>query len=92
MGPTPVRRRGDTPPPARNQPASARQQPGFKGYYLLTDAETGKLVIISLRETREQMGAVTAGAGPSGIREQHNPATAGLTAQHLETCEVTMHS
>ena len=29
--------------------------------------------------------------GPSGIREQHNPATAGLTAQHVETYEVTMH-
>ena len=68
----------------------ARQQPGFKGYYLLTDAETGKLVVISLWETREQMDAVTAGAGPSGIRDQHNPAT-GLTAMHLETYEVAIH-
>ena len=68
----------------------ARQQPGFKGYYLLTDAETGKLVIISLWETREQMDEVTAGAGPSGIRDQHNPA-ARLTDMHLETYEVTMH-
>ena len=49
----------------------ARQLPGFKGYYLLTDAETGKVVVISLWETREQMEAVTAGAGPSGIRDQH---------------------
>ena len=69
----------------------ARQQPGFKGYYLLTDAETGKVVIISLWETREQMDAVTAGAGPSGIRDQDNPAT-GLTALRLETYEVTMHA
>ena len=69
----------------------ARQQPGFKGYYLLTDAETGKVVILSLWETREQMDAVTAGAGPSGIRDQHNPAT-GLTALRLETYEVTMHA
>jgi heme-degrading monooxygenase HmoA len=68
----------------------ARQQPGLTGYYLLTDAETGKLVIISLWETREQMDAVAAGAGSSGIRDQHNPA-AGLTALHLETYEVTMH-
>jgi heme-degrading monooxygenase HmoA len=68
----------------------ARQQPGFRGYYLLTDAGTGKLVIISLWETREQMDAVTAGAGPSGIRE-HTPAT-GLTALHLETYEVTMQA
>src|ERR1700746_862726 len=112
MGPR-VRRRGDTPRPARNQSArtsssaatrgrvmfarvitaqagaegldgavrhagqqlpGARQMPGFKGYYLLTDAETGKLVIISLWETREQMDAVTAAAGPSGTREQHNTA------------------
>ena len=76
---------------AEQQLPGARQMPGFKGYYLLTDAETGKVVIISLWETREQMDAVTAGAGPSGIREQHNPATAGLTAQHLETYEVAMH-
>jgi quinol monooxygenase YgiN len=72
------------------QLSGARQQPGFKGYYLLTDAETGKLLIISLWETREQMDAVTAGAGPSGIRDQHHPAT-GLTAMHLETYEVAIH-
>jgi quinol monooxygenase YgiN len=75
---------------AEQQLPGARQQPGFSGYYLLTDAETGKLIVISLWETREQMDAVTAGAGPSGIRDQRNPAT-GLTAQHLETYEVTMH-
>ena len=68
----------------------ARQQPGFRGFYLLTDAETGKLVIISLWETREQMDAVTAGAGASGIRDQGIPATE-LTALHLETYEVAMH-
>ena len=44
---------------AEQQLPGARQMPGFKGYYLLTDAETGKLVIISLWETREQMDAVT---------------------------------
>ena len=75
---------------AEQQMPGARQQPGFKGYYLLTDAESGKLVIISLWETREQMDAVTAGAGPSGIRDQHHPAT-GLTAMHLETYEVPIH-
>src|ERR1700727_1986577 len=53
---------------AEQQLPGARQMPGFKGYYLLTDAETGKLVIISLWETREPMDAVTAGAGPSRIR------------------------
>jgi len=76
---------------AEQQLPAARQMPGFKGYYLLTDAETGKLVIISLWETREQMEAVTAGAGASGIRDQGLPAT-GLRALHLETYEVTMHA
>jgi heme-degrading monooxygenase HmoA len=61
---------------AEQQLPGARQMPGFEGYYLLTDAETGKLVIISLWETREQ----------------HNPATAGLVAVHLETYEVAMHA
>jgi heme-degrading monooxygenase HmoA len=77
---------------AEQQLPGARQMPGFQGYYLLTDAETGKIVIISLWETREQMDAVTAGGGPSGVREQHNPAMAGLTALHLDTYEVALHS
>ncbi len=75
---------------AEQQLPAARQMPGFKGYYLLTDSETGKLVIISLWETREQMAAVTAGAGTSGIRGEGIPAS-GLTALHLETYEVTIH-
>jgi hypothetical protein len=54
------------------------------------DGATGKLIIISRWETREQMDAVTAGAGPSGIRDQHDPAT-GLTALHLDTYEVALH-
>ena len=47
-------------------------------------------MIISLWETRKQMDAVTAQAGPSGIRDEGVPAT-GLTALHLETYEVTTH-
>jgi heme-degrading monooxygenase HmoA len=74
---------------AAQQLPGVRQQPGFEGYYLLTDAETGKVVVISLWETREQMDAVTAGAGPSGIRDQHNLAT-GLKNMLLETYEVRM--
>jgi heme-degrading monooxygenase HmoA len=76
---------------AKQQLPGARQQPGFNGYYLLTEAETGKLVIISLWETREQMDAVTAGAGASGIRDEGIAAT-GLTALQLETYEVAMHA
>ena len=76
---------------AGQQLPGARQMPGFNGYYLLTDAETGKVVIISLWETREQLDAVTAGAGASGIRDEGISAT-GLTDLHLDTYEVTMHA
>jgi len=68
---------------AREQLPGASQQPGFNGFYVLTNAETGKVMIISLWETREQM--------PVGIRDQGLPAT-GLTPPHLETYEVTVHS
>jgi len=74
---------------AREQLPGAREQPGFKAYYLLTDAGTGKLMVISLWETREQMEAVAAGAGASGIRDEGVPATA-LTSLNLETYEVAL--
>jgi heme-degrading monooxygenase HmoA len=68
---------------AREQLPDASQQPGFNGFYVLTSAETGKVVVISLWETREQM--------PAGIRDPGLSA-AGLTPPHLETYEVTMHA
>jgi heme-degrading monooxygenase HmoA len=68
---------------AREQLPCASQQPGFRGFYLLTNAETGKVITISLWETREQM--------PAGIRDQALPAT-GLTPPHLETYEVTLRA
>jgi len=70
---------------AREQLPGASQQPGFKGFYLLTNAETGKVITISLWETREQMQAVSGG----GIRDE-GLATTGLTPPHLETYEVTL--
>jgi heme-degrading monooxygenase HmoA len=48
-----------------------------------TSAETGKVMIVSLWETREQM--------PAGVQDQARPAT-GLTPPHLETYEVAMHA
>jgi heme-degrading monooxygenase HmoA len=66
----------------REQLPAASQQPGFKGFYLLADAETGKVVFISLWETREQM--------PAGIRDEGLPAP-WLTPPHLETYEVMAH-
>ena len=50
---------------AREQLPGARQQPGFKGYYVLTDPESGKIIIISLWESREQMEAVGAAGRPA---------------------------
>jgi heme-degrading monooxygenase HmoA len=67
----------------RDQLPGASQQPGFAGFNLLTDAETGKIMIISLWETREQM--------PAGIRDQPLPVT-WLTPPHLETYELTVHA
>lgn len=75
---------------AGEQLPGAREQPGFNGFYLLTDTETGKMITISLWETREQMEAVAEGAAnDSGI---HSVPVAGLTSQHLETYEVTLHA
>lgn len=68
---------------ARQQFPGATQAPGFKGFYLLTNAETGKVITISLWETREQM--------PAGIQDQGAEA-AGLTSPHLETYEVPVHA
>ena len=70
----------------REQLPGARQQPGFCGFYLLSDAESGKIMTISLWESREQMEAVGAGQ-PGGVRNQGIPATE-LTGLHLETYEV----
>jgi heme-degrading monooxygenase HmoA len=42
---------------------AAAEQPGFRGFYLLIDRETGKLMTVSLWETREQAEAAEARAG-----------------------------
>jgi heme-degrading monooxygenase HmoA len=76
---------------AGQQLPGARRQPGFGGYYLLTDAGTGRVVIISLWDSREQMDAVTAGAGESGVRDEGVAAT-GLTDLRLETYEVALRA
>jgi heme-degrading monooxygenase HmoA len=40
----------------------ARQQPGYTGFYLLADREAGKLMTISLWDSRENILAVEARA------------------------------
>jgi uncharacterized protein len=74
---------------AQQQLPSARQEPGFKRFYLLTDAETGKVMTISLWGTREQMAAVEA----QGARTTAQTAPAlGLTPLQRETYEVSMQA
>jgi heme-degrading monooxygenase HmoA len=67
----------------REQLPGASQQPGARGFYLLTDHETGKIITISLWETREQM--------PVGVHDR-GIAAAWLAPPHLETYEVTAHA
>jgi uncharacterized protein len=74
---------------AQQQLPSFRQQPGFSGFYLLTDAETGKVITISLWDTREQMAAVEAPG--ARMTAQAAPAT-GLTPLQRETYQVSMQA
>ena len=53
---------------AEQQLPAARQRPGFRGFYLLADDETGKLINISFWETREQMQQVARGTA-AGIHD-----------------------
>ena len=50
---------------------------------MLTSAETGKVMIVSLWETREQM--------PAGVQDEGRQVT-GLTQPDLETYEVALHA
>ena len=75
---------------AEQQVPAARQRPGFQGFYLLADDETGKLINISLWETREHMEQVAQGTA-TGIHDQGIEAT-GLTSPRLETYEVKMQA
>lgn len=71
----------------RDQLPAVVQRPGFSGFYLLTDAETGKVMTISLWETREQLDAVEAEAAE--IRREEAPAL-GAPSMSAETYEVTL--
>ena len=75
---------------AEQQLTSARQRPGFQGFYLLADDETGKLINISFWETRKEMQEVARGTA-AGIHDQGIEAT-GLTSPHLQTYEVKVQA
>ena len=63
---------------------------GFQGYQLLSNAETGKVMIISFWETCEQMEQVAQGT-EAGIHDE-GIQTTGLTSLHLETYEVKLQA
>jgi heme-degrading monooxygenase HmoA len=71
---------------AERQLPGAQERPGFKGFYALTDEDTGKVITISFWETREQMDQVTQGTA-AGIHDDGIDAT-GLVSPRLETFEV----
>jgi heme-degrading monooxygenase HmoA len=75
---------------AEQQLPAARQRPGFQGFYLLANEETGELINISLWKTREHMEQVAQGTA-TGIHDQGIEAT-GLTSPRLQTYEVKMHT
>jgi quinol monooxygenase YgiN len=72
---------------AQEQLPTTTAQPGFKAFYLLADAQTGKLMTISLWETWEHVQAVEAHAAQ--IRSEAAPAI-GVTTPRVETYEVAM--
>jgi len=67
----------------RQQLPAASKQPGARGFYLLTNAETGQIMTISLWEDREQM--------PAGIHDQDSTA-AWPVPPRLETYDVAVHA
>ena len=68
----------------REQLPEIPKQPGFRGFYLLRDPESDKLMTISLWETTEDLQASVARAAG-----QAAPAAA-VTGLGVETYEVTM--
>jgi heme-degrading monooxygenase HmoA len=59
-------------------------QPGFRGFYLLRDAESEKLMTISLWETSEDLRAsVARAAGQTAL-------AAAVTSLRFDTYEVTL--
>ena len=60
------------------------QQPGFRGFYLLRDPESDKLMTLSLWETEEDLQAsVARAAGQTAL-------AAAITGLRAETYEVTL--
>lgn len=70
---------------SREQLPAIREQPGFRGYYLLSDRRSGKLMTISLWETQEHQQA-----GAAQLRGQTAAPAAALTGIQSDGYEVMM--
>jgi len=66
----------------------ARDQRGVRGFYLLVDREIGKLMTISLWQTREDAQAVEARA--SRVRSEITPAIGVAGTPVVEVYEVAV--
>jgi heme-degrading monooxygenase HmoA len=67
----------------------ARQQPGFTSFYLLADREAGKLVTISLWESRENVLAVEARAAELNSKATR---TSGMAVSDVTGYEVVLQA
>jgi heme-degrading monooxygenase HmoA len=75
---------------AREQLLAARQQPRFQGFSLLIQRDTGKLMTISLWQTRQDAQAVEAGAAQ--LRSQLSRAIGVAGTPVMEVYEVAVQS
>jgi len=75
---------------SQQQLGAAKGQRGFKGFYLLTDRETGKLMTISLWESLEDAQVVEGRAAP--IRDEAATSMSLSTTPTLAVYEVAVHS
>lgn len=71
---------------AEQQLPKARDRPGFRAFYLLTNTETGALITLSFWDTSEQMNAVAQGTA-AGI---HDQGTETARSTRLGAYEVTL--
>ena len=74
---------------ADEQLPDARQQPGFTGFYLLADREAGKLVTISLWDSRDDVLAVEARAAELNRRAARS---SGMAVQDVTVYEVVLQA
>ena len=74
---------------AHEQLPEARDEPGFTGFYLLADREAGRLMTISLWETRDDVLAAEAKAAQLRSRMAQS---AGVPVPDVDVYEVAVRA